>query len=166
MYTSSTITPPCRFDCTSFFKLVVTDPPPAPSSSQVGGDYLLRVQYGQALLAVGRLAEALEAGRAAHALEPKRFEALVRLHMHFESVPLSDRHRPDWRLSCDLVTPYPPPHSSFSSYTRDVSHPLTYPPPCSYFSGGHGGCGRRPRGLPLGRRLPPPGPGHCGRLAG
>lgn len=43
----------------------------------VAGDYMLRVQYGTALLAVGRLAEALEAGRAAHAIEPKRFEALV-----------------------------------------------------------------------------------------
>jgi tetratricopeptide (TPR) repeat protein len=44
--------------------------------SLVPDDYLLRVQLSQALLEVYRLSEALESGRAAHGLSPKRFEAL------------------------------------------------------------------------------------------
>jgi len=43
----------------------------------IPSDFALRVQYGAALVSVGRLSEALEAGRLAHALEPYRYEALV-----------------------------------------------------------------------------------------
>ena len=43
----------------------------------VPDDYDLRVQYGATLVKVGRVTEALECGRAACALAPKRFEALV-----------------------------------------------------------------------------------------